>query len=585
MAVTKEINIKVNTGDSQKELNKVSEGVKGIDKQTSGLTATLDKFTGGAITKLKGFTGALGGVSKGFKSVGVAIAASGIGLLVVVIGAIITSFKNSEKGQNRFAKLMAVIGSVTGNVIDVIASLGDFIIDLFSGDGEAMTSLKNFGKAIFDVIGLPIKNVIDTVKTLGKVIGALWDGDINKAFDELNNGVQAIKGNFNEAASAITSAKDALVGFGEEALREAKIAGNIADQRAKADKIDRDLIVERAEANRKIAKLRDIAARKDLYNLEQRKSALIEAGKINDAITEREILSAKIRRNAQIEENKLSGSTKDDLIAEENAKARVINLETQRLALAKRLGTELSSLNQQELAEQQAIIDAKLKARQEEIKGFSKESDSLELDSLKAKEEAKTDIIKKGLDERLLATKKALDAEAFYKEQVELLKEDLSNNTLNTLGKIAKEGSDLAKGLAIADIVREQVSSVSGIISNTALANAKAVAASPITLGQPFVTLNTISAGLGIAGGIAGAVKSIKSITSDAKTPSGGSAGSGGGGGGAPAPSFNLVEGTGSNQIADTIQNQDQPIKAFVVSGDVTSSQELDRNIIDNASL
>jgi hypothetical protein len=35
--------------------------------------------------------------------------------------------------------------------------------------------------------------------------------------------------------------------FGQEALREAKIAQQIADQRAKADKTDRELIVQRAD--------------------------------------------------------------------------------------------------------------------------------------------------------------------------------------------------------------------------------------------------------------------------------------------------------------------------------------------------
>jgi len=67
----------------------------------------------------------------------------------------------------------------------------------------------------------------------------------------------------------------------------------------------------------------------------------------------------------------------------------------------------------------------------------------------------------------------------------------------------------------------------------------------------------------------------------------GGGAASGGGGGGGStpqAPSFNLVQGTASNQIASSIGKQ-QPIQAFVVSKDVTSSQELDRNIVKGASL
>ncbi len=51
-------------------------------------------------------------------------------------------------------------------------------------------------------------------------------------------------------------------------------------------------------------------------------------------------------------------------------------------------------------------------------------------------------------------------------------------------------------------------------------------------------------------------------------------------------PSFNIVGQTGTNQLADAIAGQTQsPIKAFVVSSDVTTAQSLDRNIIQGASL
>ena len=44
-------------------------------------------------------------------------------------------------------------------------------------------------------------------------------------------------------------------------------------------------------------------------------------------------------------------------------------------------------------------------------------------------------------------------------------------------------------------------------------------------------------------------------------------------------PSFNLVEGSGTNQIAEGIAGQNQPIEAFVVSGSVTTGTSYgDRN-------
>lgn len=50
----------------------------------------------------------------------------------------------------------------------------------------------------------------------------------------------------------------------------------------------------------------------------------------------------------------------------------------------------------------------------------------------------------------------------------------------------------------------------------------------------------------------------------------------------AAAPQFNVVGDTGASQLA---QIQQQPMQAFVVSGDVTSAQSLDRNKIQNATI
>ena len=57
-------------------------------------------------------------------------------------------------------------------------------------------------------------------------------------------------------------------------------------------------------------------------------------------------------------------------------------------------------------------------------------------------------------------------------------------------------------------------------------------------------------------------------------------------GGGATAPEFNVVGQSASNQIAAAVKGQfSQPIKAFVVSKDVSSAQEFDRNVVTAASL
>lgn len=91
-----------------------------------------------------------------------------------------------------------------------------------------------------------------------------------------------------------------------------------------------------------------------------------------------------------------------------------------------------------------------------------------------------------------------------------------------------------------------------------------------------------ISAGLAIAGGL----KNVQAILS-VPTPSGSGGSSTGGVTSAPPsapPQFNVVGTSGTNQIAQTLGNQ-QPVKAYVVANDVSTQQSLDRNIVKTATI
>ena len=107
---------------------------------------------------------------------------------------------------------------------------------------------------------------------------------------------------------------------------------------------------------------------------------------------------------------------------------------------------------------------------------------------------------------------------------------------------------------------------------------------SPIT--KVFPAYPVVSAGLAAAV----AIKNIAAIKR--VNPSG----RGGAGTSVPTPSIppvpptppdaNIVGVSGTNQLAQAIGEQtQQPIQAFVVSSEVTSAQELERNTIDGASI
>jgi len=93
-----------------------------------------------------------------------------------------------------------------------------------------------------------------------------------------------------------------------------------------------------------------------------------------------------------------------------------------------------------------------------------------------------------------------------------------------------------------------------------------------------------IAAGIAVASGLANVAK-ITQQKFEGGSPTGGGGNtpaSGGGGGSVISPNFNVVGNSGLNQLS---QLQQKPTKAYVVSGDMTTAQSLDRNRIENATL
>jgi hypothetical protein len=168
------------------------------------------------------------------------------------------------------------------------------------------------------------------------------------------------------------------------------------------------------------------------------------------------------------------------------------------------------------------------------------------------------------------------DAEIALEETKKKNQEDALTATAATLGNISElfgKQTAAGKAAAVAEATIQMYLSAQKAYSST--------------IGIPVVgpVLAPINAGLAIAAGI----KNIKAITSVKvpNDPGGGNpppATGGGGGGATPIMSanFNVVGNSGINQLG---QLQQQPMKAYVVSGDVTSAQSLDRNRVENATL
>jgi hypothetical protein len=571
------IQVQADTKDAVKGIDKVDESIKDVNKSSADTTNSLDKMSGGAISGFKGITKSVGTAIKGFKSLKFAIAATGIGALVIAITAVGQAFTRSEEGQNKFAKIMGVIGAVTGQFIDAIAGLGDLIIGVFENPKQALT---NFANLIKDNIVNRFEGLLELVPQLGKAIGLLFEGKFKEAGKTATNAVAKVSLGVEDIVDKTQQAIDKTNEFIQATVEEGEIAGKIADQRAKADKVERDLLVQRAEANRKIAELREIAANKETVTVQERLDAIKEASEVENEITAKEIEAAKLRLEAKQAENALGLSTKADLEEEAQLKARVIELETARLNTQKRLTAELTGAIREQAAEEKAIQaekDAAEKLRKDTI---AKEDKEREETQLKEKQER---------DARIVASQQQTDA------MLTQSKAQAVDAAISLFGAETAAGKAalIAKQLLAA---QEMISEARKTITFSSLVAARSTAAVAEGTAQtakigfpqniPMLIGYALQA-VGIIGAISSAVGKSKSVASSL----------GGGGGSTPSvsrpstptstpPAFNIVGAGAGNQLAETIAGQNErPIKAFVTSQDVTTAQSLERNIVEGASI
>jgi hypothetical protein len=511
----------------------------------------------------------------------VAWIATGIGAFVVAVTSLAAAFTQSEEGQEKLQRGLAVLGAITKQIMDSFADLGEAIIDAVS---NPMESIKSLGAGLLKFVTNPFKTVKD----------------------------------------AVIGAKNSVKEFVDETVKEVKAIDQVTKARQKAHHIERDLLTERAEANREINDIRLEAEKRDQYNATERVALLKKAQSIEEEITQKEINAKKLLIQAQELEMAQGKNTIEDKDKLAKLQAELINLDTKKLRSQRLLQTQITTAQNEEKAEKQRKIDEenaeielanqKEQKRLDDIKAIrdaheqkvkeeeavkeeekailEKEKELLALEELNATEEQKATIIaywdgkiQEGKDKDRKEQKKKDDKDAKEKKDLEKAvanaKLNIAKNTMGLIGEIAGEGSKVGKAMAIGQAT---ISGYQGVQNAYSTAQE-----SPITAVFPAYPI--------IQAGLAGAFAAIN-IKKISKTKASGSSGTSGlqstavSSAAAPnvssitaqTPSFDILGTSGANQIASAL-GQQAPVQAFVVSQDVTSAQSLQNNIIQGASL
>lgn len=148
-----------------------------------------------------------------------------------------------------------------------------------------------------------------------------------------------------------------------------------------------------------------------------------------------------------------------------------------------------------------------------------------------------------------------------------------------------KAGQAAMKALALVQIGADSAIAFSKMMQGTEVVATETSKTAPLAAAAPTYLATKIAF---YASGSATILANLARAKALLSGGGGGGGGATGGGGAVPAaaPSFNIVGPSGTNQIADSMANrQSQPLKAFVVGGDVTTQQQLNRGIVENATL
>lgn len=468
-------------------------------------------------------------VSKGLKGMGTAFKALGVGLVIAAFDKLREVFNQNQQVVDFFNTTFEALSLAFNDFFNFLSNNVGTVIDYFKGlFQDPVQSLKNFGQAILDNVIERITSALDALGFLGDAVVKVFKGDFAGAAESAKNAgkelfdvVTGVNDSFDKAAEALPTVVDGITKYTKSTIDAAK-------------------------ANVELQKTADLAIAKNQVILEQKDR---EAEKL---------------RQIRDDESK----TIEERIAANNKLAEVLN-EQERLMLANVDALVAAAQAQfdknSNIENEIALIEAKgeREAILAQIEGFRSE----QLMNVNSLERERLDLIEEAADAEIEAAERVLEEK---KEKLKIEQElreanaETVKDSLNGVTSLIGENTAFGKAAAAAQAIMDTYAG-----ANKALAQGGLFGA------------------VGAAGIIASGLANVKNIvTTEVPTPP-----SGGGMGAvatvAPqAPSFNVVGSAPENQLAAAIgEQQQQPVKAYVVSSEVTNQQALDRNIVSNASI
>lgn len=541
MSIKKTIEIEAIAKDAVQQIQALTKKVEGLEDSL--------KNAGKETKKTNKILGTLSNLVKG-----------GLGIVALqkAFDLLKETFQSNQKVADAFAIATEGLSLAFNDLFNFLDRNVGTVIDYFKGIfNDPQQAIKDFGDSIKRNLQERFESYLDTLGYLASAVKKVFSGDFAGAMEDVKSAgkesldvLTGVNNSFDKATEVVENVSKSVTEYAKSTFQAAKenvelqktaelaIAQNriILEQKDReAEKLrqirddESKTIEERIEANNKLALVLDEQERLMLANAD----ALVAAAQ------------AQYDKNANVENELALLEAKAE---REGILAQIEGFRSEQLMNVNSLNREKLDLLDEEKEKEIEAAELRAKLKEEEREGIKDNLDAI-IDS--AGQESK------------------IGRALFIAKQAMLVKEQIAEAKA-TLSKITMKAADSSVALAQGTAETAKI----GFPQNIPMLIAFAAQAA------------------GIYSSIKSAVGAAKSSTSKFGA-SGGSVPSLGGGGGrssspspSQAPAFNIVGASPENQLAQAMGEQDrQPMKAYVVSNEVTNAQALDRNIVESASL
>ena len=310
MAKNIDLNVRVNTalegGDTLKTLRELKqvqkELVAGSEeyKKVSQRMADIKDKTKGATTQsqdlvdtLASAPGPLGMLGRGLDTItsstnkfGLALKATGIGLVVSLIGMLVKAFSDNEKAMKKLEPVMIQFEQILGGIFTALEPVFDMFVNL------AIKAMPLFATGL-KFIYTSISTLLQSIGKLGSALYKVFSGDFKGAWEDAKSSVTGFGDTFNKTAKAFDKGASEMTKTEKKnAEEQEKIRKDKADKAAKA--AAEALTLRKADLDAKIKLETDAenTTREKLTALyEQRFQAEIQGQKMTDA--QKQVLRAE----------------------------------------------------------------------------------------------------------------------------------------------------------------------------------------------------------------------------------------------------------------------------------------------------